>query len=249
MLFDLGRVHPSDKIFHISEKVNSSVGIFSLSWGTLAQTSTFVIPFSCCVKLIRRRQNKMWTLTLWLEMLGLWQCLGQHAHLSDWVKDTTAKPFWLLDIYKTNLSREIQDIKPYLQQMFQEMENKQTNKQESTHFTIRLRGCKLMNNAVMKDTSLFNESDGCLQVLCHTKVQHDAWQPPPAGETRLMTCDHIQWLSVNTTCLWDDLPAERRGCDFLCEGQILFGGNETNTVPLVKKQWNYQCDIMILKSD
>ncbi len=104
-----------------------------------------------------------------------------------------------------------------------------------------------MNNAVMKDTSLFDESDGCLQVLCHTKVQHDAWQPPPAGETRLMTYDHIQWLHVNITCLWDDLPAERRSCDFLCEGQILFGGNETNTVPTEKKRWNYRCDVMILK--
>lgn len=29
----------------------------------------------------------------------------------------------------------------------------------------------------------------------------------------------------------DDLPAEWRGCDFLCEGQILFGGDETDTVP------------------
>lgn len=43
-----------------------------------------------------------------------------------------------------------------------------------------------MNNAVMKDTSLFNEGDGRLQVLCHTKVQHDAGQPPPARVTQVI---------------------------------------------------------------
>lgn len=33
----------------------------------------------------------------------------------------------------------------------------------------------------MKDTALLDEGDGCLQVLGHTKVEHDAGQPPPAG--------------------------------------------------------------------
>lgn len=33
----------------------------------------------------------------------------------------------------------------------------------------------------MKDTALLDEGDGCLQVLGHTKAEHDAGQPPPAG--------------------------------------------------------------------
>lgn len=33
----------------------------------------------------------------------------------------------------------------------------------------------------MKDTALLDEGDGCLQVLGHTKVEHDAGQPPPTG--------------------------------------------------------------------
>lgn len=33
----------------------------------------------------------------------------------------------------------------------------------------------------MKDTALLDEGDGCLQVLSHTMLQHDAGQPPPAG--------------------------------------------------------------------
>lgn len=33
----------------------------------------------------------------------------------------------------------------------------------------------------MKDTALLDEGDGCLQVLGHTEVEHDAGQPPPAG--------------------------------------------------------------------
>ncbi len=42
------------------------------------------------------------------------------------------------------------------------------------------------------------------------------------------------------TGVWDDLPAEWRRCDFLCEGQVLSGGEEADTVPYVKKQYNYQ---------
>lgn len=38
-----------------------------------------------------------------------------------------------------------------------------------------------MSNAAVKDTTLLDEGDGGFQVLCHTKVQHDAGQPPPAG--------------------------------------------------------------------
>lgn len=37
------------------------------------------------------------------------------------------------------------------------------------------------------------------------------------------------------TRLWDDLPAEWGRCDFLCKGQILSGGDETDTVPNVEK--------------
>lgn len=47
-------------------------------------------------------------------------------------------------------------------------------------------GINTCNDAVMKDTSLFNECDGSLQVLSHTKVQHDAGQPPPAGDARVI---------------------------------------------------------------
>lgn len=32
----------------------------------------------------------------------------------------------------------------------------------------------------MKDTALLDKGDGCLQVLSHSKLQHDARQPPPA---------------------------------------------------------------------
>lgn len=31
----------------------------------------------------------------------------------------------------------------------------------------------------MKDTSLFNEGDGCFEILSHTKIEHDTGQPPP----------------------------------------------------------------------
>lgn len=35
---------------------------------------------------------------------------------------------------------------------------------------------------IAKDTSLFNEGDGRLQVLSHAEVEHDAGEPPPAGD-------------------------------------------------------------------
>lgn len=38
-----------------------------------------------------------------------------------------------------------------------------------------------MVNDAVKDTTLFDEGDGHFQVLCHSKVEHDAGQPPPAG--------------------------------------------------------------------
>lgn len=65
-----------------------------------------------------------------------------------------------------------------------------------------------MNNAVMKDTALFNEGNSCLQVLSHSKVQHDAGQPPPAGVTQvigsteniLMTYDHSKTSVGGLTC-------------------------------------------------
>ncbi len=68
----------------------------------------------------------------------------------------------------------------------------------------------------MKDTSLFNECNGCLQVLSHAEVQHDARQPPPAAATQvivsaengLVTYDHIQRLKLSITRSWDDLPAK-----------------------------------------
>lgn len=61
----------------------------------------------------------------------------------------------------TNLSEEIQDIKIHYQ---------------------NINSC---SNAVLRDTSLFDEGDGCLQVLSHAEVQHDAGQPPPAGVTQV----------------------------------------------------------------
>lgn len=56
----------------------------------------------------------------------------------------------------------------------------------------------------MKDTALFNKGDGCLQVLCHTEIQHDAGQSSPAGatqvigntETKLVVYDHNQVVRV-----------------------------------------------------
>lgn len=42
------------------------------------------------------------------------------------------------------------------------------------------------STSAMKDTSLFNEGDGRLQVLSHTEAQHDAGQPPPAGVTQVI---------------------------------------------------------------
>lgn len=39
---------------------------------------------------------------------------------------------------------------------------------------------------LLKDTSLFDESDGHLQVLSHTQLQHDAGQSPPTGEQQQM---------------------------------------------------------------
>lgn len=45
----------------------------------------------------------------------------------------------------------------------------------------------------LKDTSLFDEGNGRLQVLSHAKVQHNAGQPPPAG-TNSNTDDKTQPL-------------------------------------------------------
>lgn len=56
--------------------------------------------------------------------------------------------------------------------------------------------------------SLFNEGDGCFEILSHTKIEHDTGQPP---------------------------PAKRGGCDFLSKGQILFGGNQPNIVQFLQQ--------------
>lgn len=42
----------------------------------------------------------------------------------------------------------------------------------------------IYSNTAVKDTSLFDESNCRLQVLSHTKIHHDAGQPPPAGITQ-----------------------------------------------------------------
>lgn len=38
---------------------------------------------------------------------------------------------------------------------------------------------KNKDDILMKDTSLFNEGDGCFEILSHTKIEHDTGQPPP----------------------------------------------------------------------
>lgn len=40
-----------------------------------------------------------------------------------------------------------------------------------------------------------------------------------------------------------NVPAEWRSCDFLCEGQILSGGDETNAVSEVKEEKDSLCNI------
>lgn len=84
----------------------------------------------------------------------------------------------------------------------------------------------------MKDTALLDEGDGCLQVLSHSKLQHDAGQPPPARiiNRKSRTCISETWPLLITQNLTNCLPAKGRCCDFLCQGQILFSGDESNTV-------------------
>ena len=156
---------------------------------------------------MRRRPNEMWVLTLWRETLDLWRCLGQRAHLR-----------------ASEGSCGVRD---------------QTNREKSSHYIRRrcLHGPSLNNTEgydpvqwrwwLSSGSVPFEASAWCWAAAsCTSHTSYCKYR----RQTHDTSPEHI------ATCLRDELPAEGRSCDFLCEGQVLFGGDKADTVPSVTKK-------------